>query len=197
MPARYSVSPKSRYDLWSSHIEEVFGLYMSARGPIQKQPIIYSGYTNLCSEKRALNVVNIDPQIAWVSDPKLQSCNLLMSNDVGHQHHFRDQGEVSQSGRGYCFIHKGFCEARPIHVGDQPSSVVHCFPCQAFSTAREKRHEGPEEHQDANEWSNAIDELLRTDADELWCENIMGMAPRESRDKSHSPLQVMLQDVAR
>ncbi len=180
---------------WVDPIMEFTEPLREARGEQLEEYTIASACSGFCAEGKGLPKLGVRTRFLWYMDPKTMCYQFLRVNGERDAHHFVDLDEVSKLGRGFCLRHGMVCIA-VVPAGAKLRSYLCGFSCTPYSTAAPSRDEGTESHAEAHLWESYVREIKRTDPDEAWGENVMGIAKRESKVDSVSPLQKIVEACA-
>ena len=192
-PPRVQSNMERRYAIWADAANTILDPIRAKRGRQLRPQVCAGACAGLTSEAKASSIFRVKTRYPWLVDPSPSSFQWARMNGPECQCHFADLGELSATGKGFCFYHNTVCAAE---IGaPRIHKYVAGFECSPYSMARTKRHEGTEEHSDAALFDQFLAEILRTDADEANGENVMGLASPESRRNPVSPLQQMSQKV--
>ena len=162
------------------------------RGTQVQPAYLIQDCAGLATESKALKLLNVNTETLWVTDPSIVSYNFIAANGPKKSHHFRCLHELLTTGSGFCYEHGTVCKPERPPENKQVSKVVG-FMCSPYSTTRSKRlAEGTEAHPESGLYEAAILSAVEDDVDELWLENVFGLAVREKRGDDVSPLQRLI-----
>jgi len=184
--------PADTCSLWVEPTLDVLAPVINARGKQLWPALIASSCSGLVSEGRSLSRLNVLHEFLYLCDPSLDCWNWSKVNFPRRPHYFKDLAEIAAHGRGFCFDHGEICNVPQPQPGRKVNSVTTGWSCTPYSTSSHTRGAGTVDHPDGHLWESWLQELVRSDADEGWAENVFGILHRESRADPDAPVKKML-----